>query len=57
VEWSVGVDSAGARERRKKKNFDTALNFSQVDLPYPAWNRVKTLCRSVETYSMKKDAV
>jgi hypothetical protein len=28
----------------KKKNiFDTALNFSEVDLPYPAWNLVKTL--------------
>jgi hypothetical protein len=25
-----------------KINFDTALNFNQVDLPYPIWNRVKT---------------
>jgi hypothetical protein len=23
-----------------KINFDTVLNFNQVDLPYPVWNRV-----------------
>ncbi len=23
-------------------NFDTALNFNQVDLPYPVWNRVNS---------------
>jgi hypothetical protein len=24
----------------KKIGFDSALNFNQVDLPYPVWNRV-----------------
>jgi hypothetical protein len=34
-----------------KINFDTALNFNQVDLPYPVWNRVN-LCQFQSNYCL-----